>query len=222
MYMIVETEYSVNIEDIDAIDLTTIDSMKTSLNYPTGNFFYDPWQLKDEYVNTPWEEILATLPFAIGEARVICLESKECYTQHTDIDDRYHLNIFGDEGYLIDLKHLDMYKTVCDGKWYEMDAGRPHTAANFGQFKRVQLVVRKLLQRVELANPLEIKVIPAGDNPRYTFDNTLSLWLNRLFKDGTAADFEKIDSSIVFKIENNLLTELEEHLPADFDVIICR
>jgi len=222
MCMLVETEYSINIEDIDAIDLTTIDGMKTSLNYPTGDFFYDSWELKDEYKNTPWETILSALPFPIGEARVICLESKECYTQHTDIDDRYHLNIFGDEGYLIDLKHLDMYKTVCDGIWYEMDAGRPHTAANFGEYKRIQLVVRKLLERVNLENPLGVKIIPGGSNPRYTFDNTISPWLNKLFKDKTAADFKRVEDGIEVKIESKLLNELEQVLPADFDVMIHR
>lgn len=222
MCMLVETEYNVLLEDIDAIDLTVIDNMKTPLNQPTGDFFYDPWVIKDEYKGTPWEVLLNTLPFDIGEARVICLESKECYTQHTDVDDRYHLNIFGDEGYLIDLKHLDMYKTVCDGKWYEMDAGRAHTAANFGQYRRIQLVVRKLLERAKLKSPVGINIIPGGDNPRYTFDNTLSPWLNKMFKEHKAANFVRTKHGIEFDVEGSILEEFENHVPKDFDIMLRR
>lgn len=220
--MLVETEHTVSINDIDAIDLTTIDKMKTPINEPSGSFFYDAWNIKEEYKDTPWATLLNTLPFAVGEARVISLESKTCYTKHTDIDDRYHLNIFGDEGYLIDLQDSRMYKTECDGKWYVMDASKAHTAANFGQYRRVQLVVRKLLQRVNLKDPIDVSIIPGGDNPRYTFDNTLSPWLNKKLKDKTITDFERSDSGVNFKMERVLLDQFENILPKDFNASLYR
>ena len=64
--MLVETEHKVSIDDIDAIDLTTIDKMKTPINEPTGSFFYDNWNIKEEYKNTPWATVLNTLPFAVA------------------------------------------------------------------------------------------------------------------------------------------------------------
>lgn len=222
MFMLVETEYTVDLEDIHAIDLTTINEMKTPLNKPTTSFFYDPWILKDEYKNTIWEKILSTLPFDIGEARVISLESKECYTKHTDVDDRYHLNIFGDEGYLIDLSAQEIFKTECDGIWYKMDAGKFHTAANFGEYRRIQLVVRKLLDPVVLQQPVGIEISPGGSNPRYTFDNTLSPWINKMCKAHKIANLVRTEHGIELDLENTVLEEFENFLPKEFRITIRR
>ena len=103
-----------------------------------------------------------------------------------------------------------------------MDASKAHTAANFGQFRRVQLVVRKLLERVNLKDPIDVSVIPGGDNPRYTFDNTLSPWLNNNLKDKTISDFERSDSGINFKMERVLLNEFENIIPIDFTASLYR
>ena len=121
--------------------------MKTTINKPTGNFFYDPWILKDEYKGTVWETLYNSLPVVKGEARIIILDPRQCYQVHADIDDRYHLNILGDNSYLIDLVRDIMHPLAQDGIWYDMDASFLHTATNFGRRARVQLVVRKLLKK---------------------------------------------------------------------------
>ncbi len=43
---------------------------KNVLNKPTGDFFYDPWEILPEYKGTVFEELLAPLK-DIGEARII-------------------------------------------------------------------------------------------------------------------------------------------------------
>jgi hypothetical protein len=66
---------------------------KLTINQPTGNFFYDPWDIKEEFKGTVWETLLNTLPLDIGEARIIVLGNGTTYMSHTDIDDRYHLSL---------------------------------------------------------------------------------------------------------------------------------
>ena len=143
--MINKTDYFVSISSIPQ-DVAFNDE-KIYLNAPTGDFFYDPWKIKDEYKNTYWDDVLQTLDFEIGEARIIKLSVGECYLQHADIDDRYHLNITGDNSILINLENYEIFKIFKDGIWYEMDAGIIHSAVNFGQEDRYQLVVRKLLKK---------------------------------------------------------------------------
>lgn len=45
------------------------DEFRYTINKPTGNFFYDPWVVKEEYQGTVWQDILSYLPKDIGEAR---------------------------------------------------------------------------------------------------------------------------------------------------------
>jgi hypothetical protein len=124
--------------------------IKTTINEPTGDFFYAPWVLKAEYKGTVWETFYNSLPVAKGEARIIILDPGSCYQIHADIDDRCHLNISGEGCYLMDLTTEQMYRLEQDGIWYDMDAGFLHTATNFGRRSRVQLVVRKLLKKNQL------------------------------------------------------------------------
>ena len=44
------------------------------------------------------------------------------------------------------------------GIWYDMNAGRRHTAAHFGSEDRVQLVVRQLLPAPLIVNPKEVSI----------------------------------------------------------------
>jgi hypothetical protein len=94
--MLERTDYKVNIPKFDGL----FQGFKTPLNEPTGNFFYDPWLIKDKYVGTVWEKLLASLPQPHGEARVIIMEPGSSYMAHSDIDNRWHLNIQGDYSYL--------------------------------------------------------------------------------------------------------------------------
>ena len=211
MYMLVKTQYTVSIDDMPLLE-----KGKHDLTAPSGDFFYDPWILLEEYKNTVWESIWNSLPIDAGQARVIVMESPSCYTQHADIDDRYHLNLSGDQDYLIDLSNQQMHKLVKDGVWYTMDAGRLHTAISVGEHTRMQLVVRKLLTRNILKNSVSVKIAAGGSNPRYSFDNIISVWLNRASKNKTISNFKQSETSVYFDVEHSLLEELESIIPKEF------
>lgn len=214
--MLKKTPYIAPMDKILKVTEVFDEAKKYDLTEPTGDFFYDPWNLKDEYLGTPWEDIWCSLPIDSGQARVIVLESGTGYYKHADIDDRYHLNLKGDSAYLIDLENENMHKCETDGIWYEMDAGRLHSAASFGKHNRVQLVVRKLLERNKLKNPVTACITATGEKARYDFDNTLSPWLNRASKQKIIDSFKREGTSIYFSIEKNCTKELEDYIPEDF------
>jgi hypothetical protein len=214
--MLVKTLHTVDPDLIKSAITTPFENGKHSLTEPTGDFFYDPWKIKEQYKDTPWQKILNSLKEPWGEARIIILESPSCYTRHADIDDRYHLNIAGDEGYLIDLEIQKMYKLKQDGVWYEMDAGKLHTAISVGEHTRVQLVVRKLLTRNILDTPIKVNICTAGENPRYSFDNKISSWLNRANKKNIITNFKHNGASVQFDIEHNEMDSLKEIIPKEF------
>ena len=209
--MLVKTQYTVSIDDMPLLE-----KGKHDLTAPSGDFFYDPWILLEEYKNTVWESIWNSLPIDAGQARVIVMESPSCYTQHADIDDRYHLNLSGDQDYLIDLGNQQMHKLVKDGVWYTMDAGRLHTAISVGEHTRMQLVVRKLLTRNILKNSVSVKIAAGGSNPRYSFDNIISVWLNRASKNKTISNFKQSEASVYFDVEQSSLEELKSIVLKEF------
>jgi len=216
--MIVSTNIIVNSNLIDqALQLIPLDKLKFVLNRPTGNFFYDPWVIKEEFKNTVWEEILLTLPESTGEARIICLTPGSCYQSHADIDDRYHLNLIGHYSYLIDLDTNNLHMLTRDNIWYCMDASRNHSAANFGQIDRIQLVVRKLLLKNNLRNSISIKLITENKiEARFLFDENISPWLNLANKDGKISNFYYRDTEVTFDIEKDEIDSIVNILPDDF------
>jgi hypothetical protein len=194
-------------------------SMKNTINQPTGDFFYDSWALKDEYKNTVWETLYNSLPVTKGEARIIILDPNQCYQQHADIDDRYHLNIQGENCYIIDLVRNIMHPLIPDGTWYDMDAGFLHTAANFGRRHRIQLVVRKLLKKNQLKNPVDVVLttnMTNADHARHIFDNRVSPWLNEANKAGYIGNFNHSSTLVKFSVEQDKLNELKYVLPDEF------
>lgn len=200
-------------------DIPNID-FKLTINQPTGNFFYDKWTIKDEFRDTVWEEILNSLPYNQGEARLIMLDTNSCYSCHGDIDDRWHLSIISDKSYIIDLCTDIMYKQVDDCYWYDMNAGPVHSAVNFNNRPRIQLVVRKLLKYNTLSNPVSIEIRPNIERTdlRFQFDQTISPWLNKANKNGTITNFMNFDSYCKFEIEKNSLDELLSISPEYFDI----
>lgn len=190
---------------------------KLVVNTPTGNFFYDPWELLPEFKNTAIETALNALPFAIGEARLVSLEPGKCYFAHADIDDRYHLNLSGTYSTLVDLTNKETFWIEPDGIWYEMDAGRLHTAVNAGEYTRVQLLVRKLLPLTTLKEPVSVYVRVTGENARYRFDNTLSPWLNRAVKQGIVSNFEVNGASVYFNVEKAYVDSCVKIIPEQFN-----
>lgn len=221
--MLVQTNYTISLTTIQAA-LAQLPNMefRLAINEPTGDFFYDPWKLKDEYVGTVWEELYNSLPVVKGEARIIKLESGECYASHADMDDRYHLNLSGTHCYLIDLDTHNMIKLQSDGHWYNMDAGIRHTAANFGNPTRYQLVVRHLFTKHNLDNPIsvEIRSKEYTSHPRFIFDDTISPWLNVANKQAKITNFKFIDNIVSFDIDEKYLSELKSIVPQQLKLII--
>ena len=218
--MISQTNYTVNVQLLqEACAALPDQDMKTTINKPTGNFFYDSWVLKDEYKGTVWETLYESLPMSKGEARIIILDPGQCYQSHADIDDRYHLNILGDNCYLIDLVRETMHPLSQDGVWYDMDASFLHTATNFGRCARIQLVVRKLLKKNNLLHdPISVRLESTLDNKdyaRYLFDNNVSPWLNQANKSGIINNFAYTREHVTFDIEADKLNSLAHILPEE-------
>ena len=221
--MLSKTNYTVDVSLFrEACFQSANEEMRTTINQPTGSFFYDPWVLKDEYKGTAWETLYNSLPVSKGEARIIVLKSNQCYQIHADIDDRYHLNIQGEACYLIDLVRDQMFPLEQDGIWYNMDAGFLHTAANFGRRARIQLVVRHLLKKNKLVEPVEVTLsttISNTNDSRFIFDNTLSPWFNEANKLGFINNFSYSTLGVKFDIEKNKLDSLEHVLPTEFKLL---
>jgi hypothetical protein len=221
--MLTPTNYTVNPTLFqEACNLSPKEVMKTTINQPTADFFYDPWILKDEYKGTVWETLYNSLPVSKGEARIIILDPNQCYQTHADIDDRYHLNIRGESCYLIDLVRDCMHLLSQDGIWYNMDASFLHTAANFGRHTRIQLVVRQLLKKNNLKEPIAVLLsttISNTDDARFVFDNTLSTWFNEANKLGFINNFSNSLVGVKFNIEASKLDSLKRMLPTEFKII---
>ena len=213
MVMIFPTEHVVSKELLDSAyrSLPNVET-KFSLNEPTGDFFYDSWKIKEQFKDTVWEKILNSLSVgAIGEARLINLNIERCYTMHADIDDRWHLSFDNNNSYLVDLSNTKIHQPE-PGIWYSMDAGRLHSAVNFGDSARCQLVVRKLLSKHNLRKP--VKIIIQLDSPppnyRYVLDKHISPMLNRLCKNKKLSDFKSnTDRHLEFIIEKTSIPELD-------------
>ena len=186
--MIRETIYSVDLVDIKEAQKFIPTTDRTTINRPVKSYFYDEWELKDEYTGTIWQKIYDSLPFLKGEARLITLDRGVNYYSHSDIDDRWHLNICGEQAYLIDLDNKVMHRVEEDGVWYDMDAGRLHVAANFGSIPRTQLVVRQLLTHHNLKDRVKLTItidMNEGNIHYLSLDGTLNLTLLNLKNGGT-------------------------------------
>lgn len=197
------------------------DDFKMAINKPTGRFFYDAWEIKDEYKGSAWDHILNTLPESSGEARLINLLPGQCYQSHSDLDDRYHLNLSGAECFLIDLDNQTLHELLGDGHWYAMNAAPRHSAANFGQICRTQLVVRKLLTLNELVNPVKVKLTAVrldNNDARFFFDQTVSVWLNQANKNGLITDFNYTPAEVTFAIERVAIDDLKTILYPEFEM----
>lgn len=214
--MLTRTEYRVKLPKVDA----SFEDIKTTLTRPTGNFFYDPWEIKPEYVGTVWEKLLKSLPEQHGEARVIVMQPGTTYMAHTDIDNRWHLSLQGEQSYLIDLENTSMHLLEQDGYWYYMDAGRLHVASNYGSIPRVQLVVRELLTATTMPSLVQVTIKPAmpQHDYRYKFDSIVSPWLNRANQKHCLKDFEFDGEVVKFK---TVLTEMSDlKLTKDFRIAV--
>ncbi len=219
--MLDPTNYTISNELLQAAisSLPNIDS-RLALNEPSGDFFTDHWVIKSEFKGTVWEQILDSLEESKGEARLIKMNPGECYPSHADIDDRWHLTITGNHSYLIDLDSTTMYPTEPTGKWYLMDAGKRHSAANFGSENRIQLVVRKLLPSGMINNPVDItlRLRVVKYDYRFVFDDIVSPWLNRAYKQGIVNRFKTDGQLVNITISKEYINELEETINEYFTI----
>jgi len=218
--MLTKTNFSVDLESIHiAGDNLPSDEFRLTINEPTGNFFYDPWTIKEEYKNTIWYHILKSLTIPHGEARIILLKEGCCYQSHADIDDRYHLNITGNDSYIIDLQNNQLHDLVKDGHWYLMQARNKHTAANFGRGVRAQLVVRMLLKDADDGTFVPIKIKSTLDDKeesRYRFDALLSPRLNALDKLKMMSAFAITNNGFSFRLKPDAVSSFLTNLPEGF------
>jgi len=191
--------------------LPQLEEGKNELSRPTGKFFYDPWELLPQYKDTALEVLYNKLPEA-GQARVMLMKEGTCYSEHADIDDRYHLTLEAESSYLIDMDNDFMNATTVNNTIHLMDGGTIHTAANFGHFPRSELVVRKLLKHNLLRNPARLNLAVNYDifDLRYRFDIVFSPWLNRANKKGIIDNFEPIsETEINLDIEKEFIDEFK-------------
>lgn len=191
------------------------------LNESTGDFFYDSWQIKALYKGTVWQQVLDTLPYTIGQARVIKLEPGESYMAHADIDNRWHLNLTGEQAYLVNLDDKVMYECVRDNHWTYMDASRTHAATNYGSIPRLQLVVREPLRRsrepIDLVS-VGIEAAYEQHDFRYKFDKVFSSFLNKANQQYKLADFAHSEYSLSFQLEKELIDQFKTFVTPEFKV----
>jgi len=210
--MLTALNYSVPTELLQsALNHLPSEDFRFVINESTGNFFYDQWAIKSEFKDTVWDEILKTLPYRLGEARIIVLDQKGCYSSHSDIDDRWHLNIQSKRGYLINLDTDQMFDLKPDGIWYDMNAGYIHTAVNFGNRPRIQLVVRKLLTRSSRNDLINIEIttnLADLEDSRYEFDNSISSFLNKANKENALDNFKYTNISLSMSIAPEYIERL--------------
>ena len=191
------------------------------LNEPTGDFFYDKWMIKEFYKGTIWQQVLDTMPMSIGQARIIKMAPGESYMAHADIDNRWHLNLTGEQSYLVDLDEKIMYECERDNRWAYMDASRIHAATNYGSIPRLQLVVREPLRRSrQPVDLVGISMEPAYEQNdfRYKFDKIFSPFLNRANWANKLSDFAHTTFTLSFKLERELLEEFKQLITPEFKV----
>ena len=217
------TDYTITKAQLEKAQLAIPNiEFRLPINQPTGNFFYDPWIIKDEFKNTIWEDILNTIPEAKGEARIIKLDPGTCYRSHADIDDRWHLSLKGEKSFIVDLENERMRPTRPDALWHMIDTSIRHSAVNFGHVPRLQLVVRQLLTRNVLIDPKQISITlkTIVDDRRFIFDDLVSPWLNKMSKSGRITDFQYEEFEVKLTIEEGEIDNLKSMIDSHFNVTV--
>lgn len=176
---------------------------KLDLNTPTGKFFNDPWQTKQEFINTPLGDVLNSLG-DIGQARLLCLESAESYTAHCDPDDRIHLAIITNPfSFLVNIQNQQMHHLPADGQLWHMDTGKIHVAANWGPRTRIHLNVRVLLPHFRADQPgLRIRVLEGDYDWKQLAYTPLMATINYNVKNKIITGFEGVsDREVLINTE---------------------
>jgi hypothetical protein len=192
---------------IDQVNALGNFGKRLELNTPTGEFFNDPWQLKPEFVNTPIGQVLSSLG-DVGQARLLCLDSGEGYTAHTDPDNRIHLAIQTNEfSYIVDLDDKTLYHLPADGQLWFMDTGKTHVAANWGPRTRIHLNVRVLLPKYNPQSPgIRIKVVEGNYDWKQLAYTPIMRIINHNVKQGYITGFKGVsEKEILINITNTTI-----------------
>jgi hypothetical protein len=216
--MLVDTNVSVDIAPLldEISNVNWDDKNRANINVPTGHWLHDPYVINDVWKGSAFEKLLLSLPWPVGEARLMKLEPGTCYRSHADIDDRYHLNLTGNQHcHLIDLEEQRMYQLVADGKIYKMNAGKIHTAVNFGSTDRIQLVIRVPITKIDSPSMIKIKIkgVDIPHNFRYQFDQYISPVISKLIKEKKIGWVDpKSETEMDLKIEQDEVKEFLDYI----------
>ena len=103
---------------------------------------FDWKYLNDIFKNTYIEEVYDTISehWQIGRARVMKLESKQCYTYHHDFSKRIHIPLVTNEHCWFFNQDWINYNMPVGGI-YLLDTTQKHTAGNFGKETRTHIVM---------------------------------------------------------------------------------
>jgi hypothetical protein len=223
--MITKTNIKVSLtqsEVIEALNNLPTTDYRYILNEPSGHYMYDGYKIKEEFKNTLWDRILSTLPWEIGQARIIVMQPGQCYQTHADIDNRWHLNLTGEDCFFTNLDTCQMYPIEQDWYWYDFDASPRHSAVNFGRTARAQLVVRKPIKKNTLIDPihLEIKSSLNESDTRYYGENFITPWFNKALLSGTVSDVDTPAVGVIrVMIERSAFSDFNKMLPNGFTAI---
>lgn len=111
---------------------------------PDGAREADYSMVTEPFRGTAVEALLRKLPFRYGRTRLMRMRPKSCLSIHADPTPRYHYAITTNPGcFIVGIGDGagTFHHIPADGRLYEMDAHRTHTAMNSGKEDRVHLVI---------------------------------------------------------------------------------
>ena len=111
---------------------------------PDGFAEGDYSEITEPFRGTTFETFLKALPFKYGRTRLMRMRPKSCLSIHADPAPRYHLALSTNPAcYIIGVSGAEglFYHIPADGRLYEMDAHKMHTAMNSSREDRIHLVV---------------------------------------------------------------------------------
>lgn len=198
---------------IDQVNALGNFGKRLDLNQISGKFFNDPWLIKDQFKDTPLGNVLDSLG-QIGQARLLCLDSAESYTAHSDPDDRIHLAVITNPySFLVDVDDKKLYHLPADGSLWHMNTGKTHVAANWGGRSRIHLNIRVLLPKFDSnKSGMRIKVTEGDYDWKQLAYTPLMSLINKLIKSGYVGGFEAVSEREVL---------INTHTPTLFDPIFA-
>ena len=100
--------------------------------------------INQEFKGGPVEELMNKLPFKCGRVRLMLMRPKSSLSIHADSTRRYHYAVqTKPDCFIVEMQgeNARFHHVPADGRVYEMDAFRNHTALNTGRSDRVHIVI---------------------------------------------------------------------------------